>query len=293
MLKTCQPLIQNQTQLTRAVANFWNKTSDPWRLIWGPHIHHGYYEDNVFFTPVEAQERLLTKLADMLDIQTQNNILDVGCGMGGSSIYFSQKYHANVTGITLSHKQISIANELAKQNNINNIIFKIEDAMSLHSFASNSFDIVWSLESCEQFYDKSLFLKNALRILRPGGKLMLATWCSDQEEYEGSLAKKYKKLCLAFDLPYMPTIEYYRLLLGKHFNIQKVEDWSDAVKKSWDIGISLIHSHSLWRLFKMGGWHGLRFIKQIKSMRNAFKEGRVRYGVFLAKKPENDIAIAK
>ena len=114
---------------------------------------------------------------------------------------------------------------------------------------------------------------------------MLATWCSSQDEYEGKLAKQYQKLCLAFDLPYMPTIANYREMLSSQgFVIQSCQDWSQHVAKSWDIGVSLTNAYSFIQLLKMAGWRGLRFASQIKLMRDAFHQERVKYGVFLVVK---------
>lgn len=285
IIKTNQAFISDRKKITNQIANFWDQISEGWQTIWGTHIHHGYYENNQSISPKEAQEILITKLADIVEIVPQNTILDVGCGMGGSSIYLANHYNALVTGITLSQKQVEIAKRKAEENNITNISFKIEDALLLDGFENNSFDIIWSLESCEQFYDKTMFIKQAHRVLRPGGKLMLATWCSSREEYEGSLAKKYKTLCLAFDIPYMPTIDCYRnFLTAENFSIKLSLDWSIFVKRSWDVGISLINAYSFIQLLKMGGWRGFRFAKQIKLMQEAFYQNRIKYGVFLAKK---------
>lgn len=285
-IMTTQPLMSDRSQVTRQIANFWDKITEGWRAIWGPHIHHGYYESNASLTPLEAQEKLIEKLTEMLEITPKSKILDAGCGMGGSSLYLAKKYDATVTGITLSQKQVSIASEQARLNHINNVDFKIEDALSLKSFEDNSFDLVWSLESCEQFYDKSLFIKQAFRVLKPGGKLMLATWCTSNDAYEGKEAEKYQKLCFAFDLPYMPTIlHYHSLLVSQHFDVSKVLDWSLYVEKSWNIGISLLNAYSLLKILKMSGWRGLRFASQVKLMRNGFADGMVKYGVFIATKP--------
>lgn len=283
LIKTNQPLLNNHEKMTQQIADFWDQTSEGWQTVWGTHIHHGYYENNQPLNPKEAQEKLIEKLANLVEIAPQDKILDVGCGMGGSSIYLAKNYDALVTGITLSSKQIEIATRNAEKNNIKNVSFKIEDALLLKDFEDNSFDIVWSLESCEQFFDKNMFIKQAYRVLKPGGKLMLATWCSSCEEYEGNLAKKYQKLCLAFDLPYMPTIESYQnFLTAENFSIKLSVDWSLFVKKSWDIGLSLINAYTFIQLLKIGGWRGLRFAKQVKLMRDAFHQNRVFYGVFLA-----------
>lgn len=284
-IRTDQPLMNDRLKITRIIANFWDKTSLAWRTIWGPHIHHGYFEDNHLLTPLEAQENLIEKLVQYLKINPESRILDVGCGMGGSSIYLAKKYQAEVTGITLSKKQIAIATQQSQAENIKTVTFEMDDALTLSKFADNSFDIVWSLESCEQFYDKDLFLRQALRVLKPGGQLMLATWCSDQDQYDGKLALQYKKLCKVFDVPYMPTIESYkRLLESAHFKVQHVFDWSSHVEKTWDVGISLLNAYSFLKLFLMVGWRAWIAFDQIKLMRDAFHRGNVRYGVFFAVK---------
>jgi tocopherol O-methyltransferase len=284
-IRTDHVLTDNREKMTRKIASFWNKISEGWRLIWGPHIRHGYYENDAPLTPLEAQEILMQKLAGKLKINAQDKILDVGCGMGGSSLFLAGKYDANITGITLSCKQKEIAEHQAQITQTENVKFKIEDALSLASFENNSFDIVWSLESCEQFFDKQLFLQQAFRVLKPGGQLMLATWCSGHEEYSDQLAKKYEKLCDEFDLPYMPTIAYYKKILqAQHFQIKEADDWSAQVQKSWDVGISLVNLWGLLKIIKLAGLRGLRFARQIKLMRDGFYEGRVKYGVFIATK---------
>lgn len=279
-------ITQDRRKVTHSIAEFWDKTSKGWQTVWGPHIHHGYFE-NKQETPLEAQEKLIEKLVVLLKMSPEDEILDVGCGMGGSSLYLATKYHARVTGVTLSQKQVDIATQLAENGQIRNVSFKVEDALSLASFPNNRFDIVWSLESCEQFYDKELFIKQAFRVLRPGCKLMLATWCSDADEYEGLQAKEYQKLCNSLQLPYMPTIDrYVEMLRRQGFTINQTWDWSANVKGTWEAGLASLRAYSLLHLFKMSGWRGLRFKEQAKLMQEAFNQHRVKYGVFLASKPQ-------
>lgn len=282
LVKTDQPIMPHRDQVTQKIAHFWDQMSEGWQAIWGQHIHHGYYQGAKLLSPQEAQEQLIEKLAELAAIRSQSSVLDAGCGMGGSSIYLAKKLQAHVTGITLSEKQVAIATQQAQRENVENVTFKVEDALSLTSFADNSFDVVWSLESCEQFFDKKLFFQQAYRVLKPGGKLLLATWCSQREEYMDGLAKDYQKICLAFDLPYMPTMEHYRKLFStEHFVLDMSADWTHFVSRSWDIGVSLLKNYSLWQLLKIGGWRGLRFAKQIKLMQKAFHQNRIKYGVFL------------
>lgn len=281
-IRTDQPINNQYDKIAPQIARFWDQISEGWREVWGSHIHHGFYENDEQLTPAIAQVKLIEKLASHLHIQPHQRILDVGCGMGGSSIYLAKHYHANVTGITLSQQQVNLATLSARKEGVSNVAFIKEDAHVLQPFADNTFDIVWSLESCEQFYDKALFLQQVYRVLKPNGKFMLATWCSSQELYASDEAKAYRKLCLAFDLPYMPTMDYYKKIIrNQHIVLQEVLDWSSYVSKSWDIGISLLNAYSLLRLLKLGGIRGLRFARQVKLMQKAFQQDRVKYGVFI------------
>lgn len=292
-IQTHAPFIPEPQKITSEISQFWDTVSLGWQKIIGPHIHHGYYESeglhnspysNNRETDIHAQEKLIQKIAALLNINSTSKILDVGCGMGGSSIFLAQNYGANVTGISISAQQIALASKAVPENLKNSVAFKIEDAHSLAAFPNSHFDIVWSLESCEQFYDKSLFIQQAMRVLKPNGKLMVATWCSDAEQYQGEKAKIYQSLCKSFQLPYMPTIAHYSEIMKKYGNLIFVEDWSDNVKYSWDFGIQKVKSYSWLNLFKMGGLIGLKFILKLRLMSTAFKNGQLRYGVFVLRK---------
>ena len=67
-IRTDRSIAHDRLKITREIADFWNETSIAWQTIWGPHIHHGYFEDHRE-TPVEAQEKLIEKLLALLDKQ--------------------------------------------------------------------------------------------------------------------------------------------------------------------------------------------------------------------------------
>ncbi len=82
----------------------------------------------------------------------------------------------------------------------------------------------------------------------------------------------------------LPTIDYYAKLLEKDFNLDSVLDWSHYVKNSWDIGILELNKYSFIKLFSLGGFKGINFIRKLKLISHAFKYGQIRYGVFVATK---------
>jgi cyclopropane fatty-acyl-phospholipid synthase-like methyltransferase len=67
--------------------------------------------------------------------------------IGGSSIFLAEKIGCHVSGISLSEKQISIANELAVKKNVERKVdFRVMNYCAT-SFPGESFDIVWGCES--------------------------------------------------------------------------------------------------------------------------------------------------
>ena len=146
--------------------------------LWGEHIHLGFYplHKNIDFR--EAKIKFVHELVSWsgLDrLPKGSRILDVGCGIGGSSRILAKYYGFNVTGITISPAQVKRAIELTP--NELNCNFKVMDALDL-KFEDGSFDGIWSVEAGAHMNDKSKFADEMLRTLRPGGYLALADWNS-------------------------------------------------------------------------------------------------------------------
>ena len=112
-------------------------------------------------------------------------VLDVGCGVGGSSRYIARALgtSSEVTGITLSPNQVKRATELAEEQNTPNAKFQVMNALEM-DFPDNSFDIVWACESGEHMPDKKKYIDEMMRVLKPGGKFVMATWCQRDDRDE-------------------------------------------------------------------------------------------------------------
>jgi MPBQ/MSBQ methyltransferase len=120
-------------------------------------------------------------------------VLDVGCGVGGTSRYLAKNLgsQASVTGITLSPNQVKRATELAVEQNVDNAQFTVMNALEME-FEDNSFDIVWACESGEHMPDKDAYINEMMRVLKPGGKFVMATWCQ-RDDREVAFDDKDKK----------------------------------------------------------------------------------------------------
>jgi MPBQ/MSBQ methyltransferase len=130
---------------------------------------------------IQAKYDFIDEMLKFSEFQTPDRpfkVLDVGCGIGGTSRFLAKKFgdQAKVTGITLSPEQVKRATQLAKDQNVFNAEFKVMDALEMQ-FSANTFDLVWACESGEHMPDKKKYVEEMTRVLKPGGKIVIATWC--------------------------------------------------------------------------------------------------------------------
>lgn len=112
------------------------------------------------------------ELCDKADIFKHAKILDLGCGTGGSSRYFSEKYNAISVGIDYSFDYLEIADYFSRSFFDHEKPFFINgDAVSL-PFKSSVFDFVFTEHVQVNIKNKEKFYNEISRVLKTGGKLV-------------------------------------------------------------------------------------------------------------------------
>lgn len=165
------------TDYQNRIIDYYNSTEnaykDSWDLANSLAIHYGYWDNEVNSFP-QSLMRMNEVMAAAARIGASDKVLDAGCGVGGSSIYLASHTGCRVTGITLSDRQVSQAIVNAKEKNADALVdFKRMDYCHT-SFADESFDVVWGCESVCYAGNKEQFIREAFRLLKPGGRLVVA-----------------------------------------------------------------------------------------------------------------------
>lgn len=136
-------------------------------------LHYGVWDENTRSLS-EAIMNTNVQLASMGHISQADKILDAGCGVGGSAIFLAKRYGCQVTGITLSKRQVKTATGYAEKNKVGQLAMFEEMDYTATRFPDNHFDVVWAIESMQTATDKALFFKEIQRILKPDGRLLFA-----------------------------------------------------------------------------------------------------------------------
>ena len=278
--------------LKRQIKEFYDASSGLWEQIWGEHMHHGYYgaTGKEKKNRRQAQIDLIEEFLNWGGVGQAEQILDVGCGIGGSSLYLAQKFNARAVGITLSPVQASRATQRAQEAGLAaEVQFQVADALDM-PFADDTFDFVWSMESGEHMPDKEKFLAECYRVLKPGGTFLMATWChrpitpatgeltADEKQH---LSEIYRVYCL----PYVISIpEYEAIAHTLPFQNIRTADWSDAVEPFWDIVIdSAFDPKAIFGLLQ-SGWSTIQGALSLGLMSRGYQRGLIRYGLLRATK---------
>jgi cyclopropane-fatty-acyl-phospholipid synthase len=120
-------------------------------------------------TETESQERKLDLLAELLELQPGQRLLDVGTGWGGPLVYLTKTYGIRCVGISLAPSQIAYAKERAEREGVET------DFRVCHwrDFEDNEpFDAVYSDEVVCHFKDLGGYFDKMKSLLKPGGRML-------------------------------------------------------------------------------------------------------------------------
>ena len=258
-------------------------------FYWGEHIHLGHYG-----SPPRRKNFLKAKYdfvhemvawGELDQYAAGTTLLDVGCGFGGSSRVLAKDYGFSVTGVTISPKQVQRAQELTPDGV--DAQFRVDDAMAL-SYPDASFDVVWSVEAGPHMPDKAVFAQELMRVLKPGGVLVLADWNQRDDRirplnfWERPVMRQ---LLDQWSHPAFASIEGFAeelVATGWVAGNVVTSDWTAETLPSWldSIWQGIARPAGLVKFGFSGLLKSLREVPTILLMRLAFGAGLCRFGMF-------------
>ncbi|HEY4311416.1 MAG TPA: methyltransferase domain-containing protein [Pirellulales bacterium] len=265
------------------IRSHYNLTTLFYRLLWGRHIHHGLWSGDESATV--AQQQLTEAVAREAGIRDHDEVLDVGCGMGSSSIYLASQLGCQVTGITISAVQRRWAQCAARWHSVaRRTQFLCNDAEQA-AFSPQSFDVVWSIECTEHLFDKPRFFRRAGTWLRPGGRVAICAWLAGETNDSDSMLRVHR-VCEGFFCPSLGTADDYRHWMEKAglTNVRFL-DWTAAVTRTWEICQERVRRTGVRWLARAVDQNQVLFLDRFEAILQAYQTGAMQYGCFIAERP--------
>ncbi len=287
----CTPRTAPPTEKA-AIRSHYDLATPFYRLVWGPHIHHGLWSaedaarDVPETPPRAAQEQLTDTLATLAGIGRGDHVLDVGCGMGGSSIRLAQEVGCHVTGITLSGVQRRWAATSAQLQGVGDrVTFSRTDAEAAE-FPPMSFDVVWSIECTEHLFDKEAFFRRAAGWLKPGGRIAICAWLAAEDAERPGKREQVENVCDAFLCPSLGTFGDYRgWMTNAGLEIVLTADWTRRVERTWELCDARVRRLGLHGLARIIDRRQATFLEHFTTLLNAYRSDAMQYGCIVARLP--------
>ncbi len=175
-----------------------DKTTDDINLLLGEadglYHHHfaaGDFNRSILLAPEEEREKLILKemhrlendqvrlITDSLsDLTPDSRVMDGGSGRGGTSFVLNDRFGCEVDGINFCSHHIEFAERLARERgSADKVRFHYANMVET-PIADGSRDAVVTNETT-MYVDLFEVFKEFARVLRPGGRYVLVTWCAN------------------------------------------------------------------------------------------------------------------
>ncbi len=127
-----------------------------------------YYNEQAYTT----EKYVIPFIKDVIDIDENTNVLEIGCGEGGNLKPFAD-IGCNIVGIDILAGKIENAKAFFKAHKNEKKIKFIADDIYNENAINEKFDLIFMRDVLEHIHDQEKFLHYVKRFLKPTGKFFL------------------------------------------------------------------------------------------------------------------------
>jgi tocopherol O-methyltransferase len=175
---------------------------------------------------VRSQEAMVERAAELWDVaaRTPEEILDVGCGLGGGAILWAQRYGSAVTALTVVAEHIPLIYRFADAARVGRLVRpRLEDVHELRD--QSRFDAAVAFES-SGYMDRTRLFRTMAQALRPGGWFGVQEHFVRRPEWTDFIDRYYRTR--------LGTLtEYITAAQEAGFDLEQDEEVTDRVAEFW------------------------------------------------------------
>jgi ubiquinone/menaquinone biosynthesis C-methylase UbiE len=112
------------------------------------------------------------EVAELAKVRSEDLVLDVGCGLGGTARYLAESFGCTVHGIDLTDEYIAVGKELTERVGLKELVHLRQASALELPFEDETFDVIWTEHVQMNIEDKARFYSEIARVLKKGGRFV-------------------------------------------------------------------------------------------------------------------------
>ena len=195
-------------------------------------LHLSYYDED-HQEPGEASMNTMRVLSEAAGIDSEDRVLNIGCGAGEDSVWNARAHGASVTGVNISESQLELARENAREHGVEDLTtFEYDDFQTLETIDDDAFDVVWGLEALSHSPDIAQALGTARRVLDDDGRVAFTDIFTREPRAEltADERSRIEEIDSAMGLRIGSIGAFEEALSDAGFENVRVEDLTDGVR---------------------------------------------------------------
>lgn len=119
---------------------------------------------------------LLSEVAQSLAVAPGETLVDLGCGRGGPGLWLARQTGARLVGVDFSTVAVAQAGQRSQPFGLADLARFVVGDLAATGLPDASADAIVSIDALHFATDLAAAVREALRILRPGRRLVLTNW---------------------------------------------------------------------------------------------------------------------